>query len=399
MAVTYQPIEAESFKSWDDIKKAAKEEEEAVVRIPIKGLLQRGAEFLDDEYFGDSDTAFRFNENGIRSLCSSLGVQLKTLDLVERQGLVTDLLNDLLAQRPIQDKLSPWELIVNEESNEIIGLVSESYTGYSNYQLIEDVEKLLSAKGDQLSLFSLMEDFDFQGGCINNTQLSLRFTTRKEVGVIRGKSGGPERDETNIGFQFKNSMVGNSSANINYYLKRKVCSNGMVVPAGSAVNKVFHSGKQESLNERLVSAFSEMMQRIGQAQKMVEQLGALEFDPELLARTNRSEMIFDVIQGSKSHIINKFKIPNTPREGNKKENKVAREAKIIGCIPETYAGKHSSQVFYSPYRDNASMFDFINIFTEHAKELDSAKKIEAEEKAGVLADWIARNKRKFKKQN
>ena len=40
------------------------------------------------------------------------------------------------------------------------------------------------------------------------------------------------------------------------------------------------------------------------------------------------------------------------------------------------------------------MFDFINIFTEYAKELSHSKKIETEEKAG-LADWIANNKRKF----
>jgi len=41
------------------------------------------------------------------------------------------------------------------------------------------------------------------------------------------------------------------------------------------------------------------------------------------------------------------------------------------------------------------MFDFINVFTEKAKELSPAEKIETEEKAGVLADWIANNKRKF----
>jgi len=41
------------------------------------------------------------------------------------------------------------------------------------------------------------------------------------------------------------------------------------------------------------------------------------------------------------------------------------------------------------------MFDFINIFTEYAKELSPAQKIESQEKAGILADWIAKNKRKF----
>ncbi len=137
--------------------------------------------------------------------------------------------------------------------------------------------------------------------------------------------------------------------------------------------------------------------RIGRAGKMIEQLGALEFNPELLARRNRSDMIFDIIQGSKGEIVSECQIPNTPREGNKKENKILREAAIIKRIPQMYARKHSRRVFDSQWRDNASMFDFINIFTEYAKGLKPIKKIETEEKAGVLADWIAKNKRKFDK--
>ena len=62
-----------------------------------------------------------------------------------------------------------------------------------------------------------------------------------------------------------------------------------------------------------------------------------------------------------------------------------------------YARKHSRRVFDAQWRDNASMFDFINIFTEYAKDLKPIKKIETEEKAGALADWIAKNKRKSDK--
>ena len=72
-----------------------------------------------------------------------------------------------------------------------------------------------------------------------------------------------------------------------------------------------------------------------------------------------------------------------------------REAEIKSYIPDVFGGEFSKQVFDSEWRDNASMFDFINIFTEYAKELNPAKKIEAEEKAGILADWISKNKRKF----
>lgn len=396
MAFIYQPIKEDSFKSLEEFKNAAKKEEAAITRIPVSGFLKHGAQFLDDEYFGDGNIAFKFNQSGIRSLTSFLGIRLDTLELLERQELASDILNDLLAQRTIQDKLQAQELIVNEKDNEIIGIVSKSYIGYSNHKLLQDIEKLLCPKRTQASLFPENDDFVFQGGYSINTQLSLRYTMKKKVGVIKG-CGGEGDDVTNLGFQFKNSMVGDSSVNINFFLYRKICDNGLIVPAGSAVNRIFHSGKQESFSKRLEKAFQEITRRIGQAGKMIEQLGALEFNPELLARRNRSDMIFDIIQGSKGKIVSECQTPNTPREGNKKENKILREAAIIKRIPQMYARKYSRRVFDSQWRDNASMFDFINIFTEYAKDLKSIKKIETEEKAGVLADWIAKNKRKFDK--
>jgi hypothetical protein len=106
-------------------------------------------------------------------------------------------------------------------------------------------------------------------------------------------------------------------------------------------------------------------------------------------------MIFDIIPGSKGDIVDIYKIPNTPREGNKTKNKRMRETQIINLVPDFLGGKYSQQVFTSSYRDDASMFDFINIFTEAAQEMSPAKKLETEEKAGILANWIAKNKRKF----
>jgi hypothetical protein len=41
------------------------------------------------------------------------------------------------------------------------------------------------------------------------------------------------------------------------------------------------------------------------------------------------------------------------------------------------------------------MFDFVNVFTEYAKDCRPAQKLETEEKAGALAKYIAENARKF----
>jgi len=143
MAFIYQPIKEEFFQSLKELKKSAQKEEDIIVRIPVRGFLKYGAQFLGDEYFGDEDSAFKFNQSGIRSLCSFLGIRLDILELLERQELASDVLNDLLAQRTIQEKLQSRELIVNQEDNEIIRMVSKSYIGYSNHQLLQDIENLL----------------------------------------------------------------------------------------------------------------------------------------------------------------------------------------------------------------------------------------------------------------
>ncbi len=394
MAFVYEPIKEESFQKLDDVYTWIENEQNHLMRIPIIGYLKHGAQFLDDEYFGDEDTAFKFNKSGIRSLCTYLGIRLDTLELLERQNLATEVLNDLLAQRNIEDRLKTRELIVDESNNIIIGIVSDSYVGYSNLQFLKDIEKLMNFKSGEASSFPQEADFIFKGAYSVNTQMSLRFTMKKKVGVVKGR-GGNGTDTTELGFQLKNSMVGDASVNINFFLYRLICSNGMIAPAGSTVNRIYHSGKKDNFYERLGKAFKEITNRVGQAGKMIECLGAIEFNPELLAQMNRSEMIFDIIQGSKSQIVDTYEIPDTPRGGNKEENRIQREAEIIGLIPEIFGREHSKKVFNSHWRENASMFDFVNIFTEYAKELSPSKKIESEEKAGILADWIATNKRKF----
>jgi len=395
MAFNYQAVKEQFYPSWIELKKAVKKEENGIIRISVYGFVKQGARFFDDKYFGEkNDTAFKFNLPGFRSFCSLIGIRLDSLEMLSRQNLVSDILNDLITQQAIQDKLHNRELIVNEENNEIIGVVSPTYVGYSNLQLIQNIEELFYTP----SLFPDKEKFIFQTGYSINTQLSLRFTMRNEMGVIKGK-GGSGDDETNLGFQFRNSMVGDSSININFFLHRKICANGLIVPAGSVVNRIFHSGKKVSFEQRVKKAFDSITERIGQSGKMVEQLGSLEFRPDLLARMNCSKMIFDVIKCSKGEILNNFKIPGMPRKGNKKENIILREAAIINHIPDLFGREYSKRVFNSSYRDNASMFDFINIFTEYAKELMPKERIAVEERTGVLAAWLAKNKKKFNRMS
>ena len=67
----------------------------------------------------------------------------------------------------------------------------------------------------------------------------------------------------------------------------------------------------------------------------------------------------------------------------------------IAALPFCLGGREALRVFRSRLRDDASMYDFVNIFTEHAKGLPDGQKIDVESKAGSLASWIADNKRMF----
>ena len=80
---------------------------------------------------------------------------------------------------------------------------------------------------------------------------------------------------------------------------------------------------------------------------------------------------------------------------SKSKRVAARNAHKISQLPQLIGGEEARAVFDSLWRDNASMYDFINIFTAKAQEFDHARRMQTEEKAGALADWIVKNKRKF----
>ena len=83
------------------------------------------------------------------------------------------------------------------------------------------------------------------------------------------------------------------------------------------------------------------------------------------------------------------------KQFDKKDREHQRNMKLIAEIPNLIGGVHSDKVFKSRYRDNASMFDFINVFTEEAKKYEPIQRIQIEKSTGEFADFIAKNKKSF----
>ena len=94
-----EPIVETQFASLKDVDNWLSTNESGIERAPIRDWIDGGLRFFDDEYFGNQDRFLRFNQNGMRVLLQKLGLRFDTLQRVERPGLISDLLNDLIVQR------------------------------------------------------------------------------------------------------------------------------------------------------------------------------------------------------------------------------------------------------------------------------------------------------------
>ncbi|MCP4579211.1 MAG: DUF932 domain-containing protein [Deltaproteobacteria bacterium] len=389
-----EPIVEMRFKSLKDVDGWLSGNEDRLERVSIGDWIERGARFFDDEYFGDEGRFLRFNQNGIRVLLQKLGLRFDTLQRVERPGLISELLNDLMSQQDIIERFEDHDFVVNARSDTVLGAVSKSYVFYSNQDFIQDIQDLLS--GGQIAFFpkDSLGRFRYVNGFSVNTQLFLRFILRVESGRVTGP-GGEGEDVTEIGIQFKNSMVGDAAVSIQYFVHRLLCANGLIVPVGKSHARVFHSGKRQNFVKRLDRSFREVERKIGSTATAVKSLMSMDFDPESLVRTKLTPKVFDIIPGSRSRIMAEHRIPKRQKTRMTRGERTEYEASIIDHIPKTFVGKYASRVFNSPHRENATMFDFINIFTEYAQTQSIHRQLDMEERAGVLADQIVKNKRKF----
>ncbi|MBT3260139.1 MAG: hypothetical protein HN366_27310 [Deltaproteobacteria bacterium] len=171
MAFLCEPVVETRFKSLKDVDIWLSASEDRLERISIGDWIEKGARFFDDEYFGDDNRFLRFNPNGIRALARKLSLRPDTLQRIERPGLVSELLNDLMVQHDMRERFEDQEFVVNARSDTVLGSVSASYVFYSNQDLLSGGQTAFFAK-DSLGRFRYVDGFSV------NTQLFLRFIFR-----------------------------------------------------------------------------------------------------------------------------------------------------------------------------------------------------------------------------
>lgn len=212
MPLTTEKVPQTRFDYLAEVEEWITETSDHLERVPIDGVLESGAEFMDDEYLGDGDTMLRFNERGMRALCQIIGFRFDQLTKLESPGLATAVVNDLLHQQEVRGRVAEAEFVIDDRSMTVIGTVSKSYVSYDNAQFLADIQEFLDSIKQQ-------EPSEFREAYVVNTELTIRFCSTTRHGEITGY-GGTGVDKTTLGLEFHNSMVGTSSVRANYFLYR-----------------------------------------------------------------------------------------------------------------------------------------------------------------------------------
>jgi hypothetical protein len=388
-------IREQRFGSFDELLRFTKQEKGRIVRIPLRGLWDGGARFQDDATFGIASSAYGLNADGFRAVCNLIGIDDRVMRRLQGAELATDILNDLLKStvEGLGQNSTP-ELVIDEETSTVIGVVSKRYVGYSNDAFIDDVLSALSGKKDR-ELFPDLGDLEFKEAFSINSRLHLRLVSKTIQGKVTGR-GGTGEDVSEIGVELRNSMAGGQAVRLSWFVFRLICANGLIAKAAGHEGRVVHSGSEKSFLRKLYGETEGVVGGLRKAATMIKTLGGIAFDPEKLAKYADQAMIFGIV--SDRDLKSELKSKIDPRRYDKlsiAERKQRQKTDELAQLPFCIGGTEAIVVFRSYFRDGASMYDFINVFTEYAKGRSLTEKTEIENKAGELASWINNNKRKF----
>ncbi len=124
------------FGSFDETLAFVSEEKRRMVRIPITGLWNEGARFHEDGRFGKGSQFFKFNAYGFQAICNLTGISEQALRQLQTPELASKVLNDLMDGVLKTDRrANSSEIILDESTAVVIGVVSQRYVGYSNEEL------------------------------------------------------------------------------------------------------------------------------------------------------------------------------------------------------------------------------------------------------------------------
>ena len=368
-----QPTYSTKFEDLDSLRDYAQNEHDAIKYVPINnGHLQ----MQDDRLIFNGHDFLRFNEHGIKSLFTAIGVNgLYPCMIAPKDPLVAShFVTKLLLQDNVERILSNKQLIIDK--NTIIGVVSNQYNRYSNHRFLED----FVSKNDTANTI------DFERGMVKNTKMSLNWLDKEYTGIeIDGKL-----DRSRIGFYSGNSMVGDAPIGSALSIFDTLCTNGMKIKSNISTMRIVHRGTM-GMKWRMQKMLEETRNQYQAVKERLETLLEIPYEDHTAERLLSSNAPLSIIPELKDKKLwstkKKFKSPDDSVRD------LRRSIAVVQHSPITYGGVHTHNIWDSQYRNGKrSMYHYVGAFTEFAQTQAPEVQYQIEEEAGELTSWIHKNK-------
>ena len=363
----HKPIETQTYSSFEHLKHnvALEADQTSYTPVPMEII------FEDDQWINNK---YNFNTHGIKALCQATNVNglFNTMEALEHPHMSSTFLNKLFDQQSIKNELASKRLVVNDGT--IVGVVGSRYLPYSNSQFLEDLFR--DNKNNSLEL---------ERAVVTNTKMTANFV-EKHMG-FKTKDG---EDFTKIGLSFKNSGVGNAMIDGKLFSLRPQCLNGMMHSLNIAFTSAKHTGMADVMKYKLDKIITLAKDQYEVVKDRVQTLTQIPYTNTTADTFLKLEAPVDILPQLKRDKLwtpkKKFSDVNTHHED------LSRSKKILDEVPTKYGGVHTLAVWNSVYRDQNSMYDRVEAFTEHAQTLPAEVQLEVEQGAGELTAWISDHK-------
>jgi len=369
-----QPTYSTKFDDLDSLRDYAQFEHDTIKYVPIdKGHLQ----MQDDRLIFNGHDFLKFNEHGIKSLFTAIGVNgLYPCMMAPKDTLVAShFVTKLLLQDNVERILSNKQLII-DNNDTIIGVVSNQYNKYSNHRFLED----FVSKNDTANTI------DFERGMVKNTKMSLNWLDKEYTGIeIDGKL-----DRSRIGFYSGNSMVGDAPIGSALSVFDTLCTNGMKIKSNISTMRIVHRGTM-GMKWRMQKMLEETRSQYKAVKDRLHTLLELPYEDHTAEALLSNNAPLSIIPELKANKLWNTKKKFKSQDESKKDLK--RSIEIIQHSPTKYGGIHTRNIWQSPYRQGKkSMYHFVGAFTEFAQTQTPEVQYQIEEEAGELTSWIHKNK-------
>jgi hypothetical protein len=318
--------------------------------------------FTEDRFLGGG---YQFTETGLASMASQLSPGLPSvLSSIKTEGLATDLLNDLLSHKVKEDKnFSSRQLVVNENTEKILGFVGKNYANVDNLPFTHKLE-------------SMRLDFD-SARIINDSYINISTLDPDNLLTLNREIDG-KKDEVRIGLSLRNGMCGESSLAATIFTRRLFCYNGMMISAPKAARRVFHRGQD------VLGRLDEVIELTKDQYSIIEDranaLLGMPFEAEKVLKTEWSE-----VRPEFRH--QRFFRPKK-HDQERESGLYSNTLNTIRAIPTKFGGEITKKVWGSTFRDQ-SMFDFVESMTEGIEgKFSSQEVLDIWDSAGKLQNQL-----------